>query len=415
MGWSAKTNLDMKEVCRIINACVPIPYFLEILGYSYAEPYGKVFCPFHKNTDTEAAAVLHLPKGDRLHCFAEGKWYSPYDFVATGLISKTKAVELANKIRAVLTDEQLVAVLKGQNVQSPVSNKYVGSSGESWSSEGATQKKFNDYEQGVLDLLREFKQGKLTFMQLRKAVYKLEEIPTEKKTGEPYKYTPTQLWDMGRSDRAILKKLQPTKYTLLFDKYNGSLKWRWFYYNDIKDLPNFPKYLKLWLKDEKLCWAMRTTNGVSLRSANPNSKDKHRKYGANPRLYGFDSLDSDWVYGKAPIVVVEGVADRDAISKYYGNTLGAMTNSLGAFGVAALSYLTDKVILAYDMDKAGLDGAEKDTALLSRLGIKTYRYVWSGGGKDMGEWMDMALAGKTKEVQKLVANFIKFIDGVKEE
>lgn len=76
-------------------------------------------------------------------------------------------------------------------------------------------------------------------------------------------------------------------------------------------------------------------------------------------FYGLGKLSKDFKYGD-PILLVEGHLDRDMMSVLYQNTLGVMTAHLSKSQIELLKGLTNKFILMFDNDEAGIKG-QKDT------------------------------------------------------
>lgn len=75
-------------------------------------------------------------------------------------------------------------------------------------------------------------------------------------------------------------------------------------------------------------------------------------------FYGLGELSKDFRYG-TPILLVEGHLDRDMMATLYPNTLGVMTSKLSRSQVEILTGLTDKFILMFDNDEAGIEGQKQ--------------------------------------------------------
>lgn len=116
--------------------------------------------------------------------------------------------------------------------------------------------------------------------------------------------------------------------------------------------------------------------GFTARSLKEDSKNKYinskasKMFDKSKLLYGFD-IAKDTIYKKRVIVIVEGTLDvillHQAMIKTAVATLGtALTSS----HIPLIAKSCDRVIIAYDGDKAGLKAAFKASILLCQHGIE---------------------------------------------
>ena len=96
-----------------------------------------------------------------------------------------------------------------------------------------------------------------------------------------------------------------------------------------------------------------------------NSKE-FMNYSLAYTIYGFDLIDPDFTYG-TPLLITEGIYDCDVIRQIYPNSVATLTSSVTVNMAKVLRFMTDKFIIAYDADNAGIQGFDK---ALKRLGNK---------------------------------------------
>ena len=107
-----------------------------------------------------------------------------------------------------------------------------------------------------------------------------------------------------------------------------------------------------------------------------------------PLMYGFDKafrkLDS---YNKSyPIVICEGCKDCLMLKRFYPYVLANNTSSMG-LNATILRNISDKFILAYDNDKAGQEGIERDKKILVETGAYVQVLKLDEGFKDCADYM----------------------------
>ncbi len=112
-------------------------------------------------------------------------------------------------------------------------------------------------------------------------------------------------------------------------------------------------------------------------------------------FYGIGQLGENFKYG-TPIVVVEGIADCDALKEIYPAVIAVKSSSLSLLQVSLLASLTNKVIIALDNDTAGEKGARLAEGRLHKLGVHTMT-IKHPREKDSGSIYDyLYLGNKTK-------------------
>lgn len=100
-------------------------------------------------------------------------------------------------------------------------------------------------------------------------------------------------------------------------------------------------------------------------------------------LYGMDFFDSSFKYGDY-VIIVEGIYDADVLRTIYPNVLSAQTSSISYMQAEILSTLTDKFIIAFDSDDAGVNGYYKSVNKL-KSAKRIDRLEVYGKDKDVGE------------------------------
>lgn len=85
-----------------------------------------------------------------------------------------------------------------------------------------------------------------------------------------------------------------------------------------------------------------------------------------------------------PLILTEGIKDCIVTQRIYPNTLACLTDGLsGVDDVEIISNLTNRVILLYDNDKAGVAAKKRDLERLSKKGIACSMAFYNS--KDPGE------------------------------
>lgn len=121
--------------------------------------------------------------------------------------------------------------------------------------------------------------------------------------------------------------------------------------------------------------------------------------------YGIGQFSDDFKYGDW-VVITEGTSDRDALIDIYPNTIAVLTSGLTTIQRQLIKNLTNKVILLYDNDKAGLDGMDKDSYILrEKMGIKVETIDYIEDVEDPGTILEYKYEGKSFDAEHLESYF----------
>lgn len=141
------------------------------------------------------------------------------------------------------------------------------------------------------------------------------------------------------------------------------------------------------------CYPVRNAQGriVGIVRRDPEGKPKYRypdRFPASHLLWGVYE-NQDWNFplidGQKVLVVTEGATDVVACFDAGFNavgTYGAILHGDQLHQIAAMK--PDVLVLAYDMDEAGIKGAKRVMEGLQTMGFWTVRARWDGG-KDMND------------------------------
>lgn len=111
--------------------------------------------------------------------------------------------------------------------------------------------------------------------------------------------------------------------------------------------------------------------GVLKSSYSTISRDFNDSKKKVPLMFGFDKSFQDFDKQDEcyPIVVCEGSKDCIFLKQFYPYTVAINTSSMG-LNAQVLINITNKFVLAYDSDKAGQDGIERDKHILRSMGAQ---------------------------------------------
>ncbi len=115
--------------------------------------------------------------------------------------------------------------------------------------------------------------------------------------------------------------------------------------------------------------------------------------------YGIFSLDKKFT-PQTPIVLVEGLKDRDTLGKIYPYVFALQSTGLSSMGREILKTLTNKVILLLDNDEQGKKGSKREYYKLQKyfdVSIADH----PDGIKDVGTLTDYRYFGKSYEADYL--------------
>lgn len=210
-------------------------------------------------------------------------------------------------------------------------------------------------------------------------------------------YMVEDVWSLGHGIPEDFKD----KYSLL----GRALKnYRVLYLGDVvkhQDL-NLPKFVVSFLAKEGV--VLMIGNLIKDRCISITFRAVSHKafidYGTTKAMfYGIGDFNPDFKYGD-PIIVVEGLADRDSIRDIYRNVVAVKSSSLSLLQVELLSRLTDKVILMLDNDDAGKAGTKLAVNRLSKKKISTL-VIDHPGVKDAGTMYDFLAMGNYPRYEDL--------------
>ena len=108
-----------------------------------------------------------------------------------------------------------------------------------------------------------------------------------------------------------------------------------------------------------------------------------------PLMFGFnkDFLNFDKEDVCPPILICEGSKDCIFMKRFYPYVLAINTSSMG-LNAQILINLTNKFILAYDNDKAGQEGIERDKAILRKMGAQVASLDLDKNVKDCSDYIN---------------------------
>ena len=125
-------------------------------------------------------------------------------------------------------------------------------------------------------------------------------------------------------------------------------------------------------------------------------------------LYGFHDFGR---YSPGmPIVLTEGVKDREYLAQFYPYVLACLSSSPSKASLSLLRALTNKVVLAFDHDDTGIKQAKRMKKTFEGLGAQAVVYL-PDKSKDWGGYFTQeGLRGDAKlglyETYPVIGNFI---------
>ena len=129
-----------------------------------------------------------------------------------------------------------------------------------------------------------------------------------------------------------------------------------------------------------------------------------------PLMFGFDKNFQKYEEevekkGKClPIIVCEGSKDCIMLKQYYPYVLANNTSSMG-INAQVLRNISNKFLLAYDNDKSGQEGIERDKKTLRNLGAYVESLKLHEGYKDCADYFEHP--DKFKELKAQIKEKIK--------
>jgi hypothetical protein len=135
-------------------------------------------------------------------------------------------------------------------------------------------------------------------------------------------------------------------------------------------------------------------------------------YGSQSFFYGSGDLaNTAFIYGD-PIVLVEGILDRDALNGVYPYIMSTLSSSMSLVQLEILEVLTNNVILMYDNDVRGQDGVLRDIGKLKPWGIEVFTINHPGGVKDSGTLAEYHFQGELSKEEELRNYYLKNIEDI---
>ena len=108
-----------------------------------------------------------------------------------------------------------------------------------------------------------------------------------------------------------------------------------------------------------------------------------------PLMFGFNKsfLKFEQHEKCYPIVVCEGSKDCIFLKQFYPYVVAVNTSSMG-LNAQVLINITNKFVLAYDNDKAGMEGIERDKKILRSLGAQVTSLELDKNVKDCSDYIN---------------------------
>lgn len=146
----------------------------------------------------------------------------------------------------------------------------------------------------------------------------------------------------------------------------------------------------------KPCYPLRDANGLPLGVVHRNLDPEERKY-----KYPYGVRTSELLFGVKEleqtdeIVLCEGATSVMAVREVGHDAVGSYGSELHPRQIDLLVELQPRIVfIAYDMDRAGHEGAGPAEAALSRRGVLAKRIFWDDRYSDPGE-MDLKTRSNT--------------------
>lgn len=353
---------DKKLIYYIINHYIDMRKLLRKLHIE-VRANNSMFCPFHDNTNTPAAHLYKEEDGSyTIYCYSEDKLFSNVDLYKN-FLPDIDLEELANLLYKNLSSVEREKIF--DNINHP----------------------YEPPELPFNNLLVEFKANRINFPTL------LQGINMTMPHDDTIRLL-NLIYSQGDTNTKLGNK---NKYLYYMNKYTSDYK----FISASKLLVNFsnslPSYFINYLKTsgDSIMLPNKINDTVyTLTFRNIYGPKQFIKLGSNSFLfYGLGKLPQDFVYG-IPIMLVEGNIDCDSAREIYPYTLATLTNAISLNQIQLLSFLTNKVIVAYDNDEAGNKGYWGVYNSLSKLGFKVMRFRHSERLKDFGDLLDYQMTNQ---------------------
>lgn len=349
-------ELTTQEINYLVNHSINMLVLLKKLNLD-VKPNGVMFCPFHENTNTPSAHYYTESDGmGSIFCFYEHRLFTNVDLFkmyCPDIDLKELAKALFNKLSSEDQENLIYNVNNGDTVDSLP----------------------------YLEDLDDFKFSKITLTELlNKINYR---VPLDDNS-----VVMNKLYELG--DTTYNFDLN-NKYVSLMN--TGTTDYRFLSaYKVLNSGFKFPDYIISYLSSHGDCIMLPNKINDSIYSItlrNLSGEKQFLKIGnVSQFLYGLSKLPKDFHFGE-PILLVEGNFDCDFIRTIYPNTLASLTNALSNNHLEIISRITNKVILAYDNDKAGNIGFYSAKKKLESLGVSVSRFTHNSKLKDFGDLYDL--------------------------
>lgn len=153
---------------------------------------------------------------------------------------------------------------------------------------------------------------------------------------------------------------------------------------------------------------------IQIRTIEEKSDNKFMVRGKQASVpYGLGMMDSDFTYGDW-IILVEGIADREALLDIYPNVVAMLTDGISTIQMELIKNLTDRFMIIYDNDEVGKNGFFRDRKKLKSIGkeVKGFHYPQGETVGDPGDILQLKFEGKTFEADNIKEYFRSYINSV---
>lgn len=350
-------SLSNSEVRYIVNHYIDTLKLLHSLNIE-VKPNSTMYCPFHPNKNTPSAHLYQEEDGSyNIFCFSEHKMFSNVDIYKTYL-PQIDLKELAQKLYERFNENDKLKLKSNIN------------------------KEVELPELPYIEDLRKFKKRQISYQQLLKGInMALQHDSTYILMSNLYNQE--AITECPKIKDKYLYYIQNYPTQMKFISASQLLK--------VQDLPDFMRdYI---LHNGDIILIPNIINDVihSITFRNIQGKRQFLKLGVvSPLLYNLGNLPEDFHYG-TPLVLVEGNFDCDTMRTIYPYTVASLTSTLSPNQIQLISHLTNKVIIAYDNDEAGLRGYYSTSKKLRDLGLTVIKFNHYNNLKDVGDLIDIKL------------------------
>lgn len=350
-------DLTNQEVRYIINHYIDTIKLLHSLNIE-VKPNATMYCPFHENKHTPSAHLYQEDDGSyNIFCFSEHKMFSNVDLYKTYL-PQIDLKELAQKLYERFSEDDKLKLKSNIN------------------------KEVELPELPYIVSLRQFKKREIPFSQLLKDI----------NMSLPHDSTYTLMSNLYNKEAITQFPQVKDKYLHYIQNYPTQMKF--ISASRLLQTPDLPDFMKDYIfHNGDIVLIPNIINNVihSITFRNIQGKKQFLKLGVvSPLLYNLGNLPEDFHYG-TPLVLVEGNFDCDVMKLIYPYTVASLTSTLSPNQLQLISHLTNKVIIAYDNDNAGLQGFCSTSKKLRDLGVTVIKFNHYSNLNDLGDLIDIKL------------------------